>query len=105
MTRKDLIRYASEKTGLSRGDVAAVLKAILEGMEDELMRGGEVALRGFGMFRLKYQRPRKGRLIRTGQTITIPARLKLAFEPSEKLQARLQADQGLLKRFEAKRRA
>lgn len=102
MTRQKLIRALSERTGLSRADATAALEALLEIMRDSLQQGEAITLRGFGTFRLKYQRPRKGRVIRTGQTVTVPSRLRVSFIPSLQLQGPIQENRELLKRLAPK---
>ncbi|MCS7189168.1 MAG: HU family DNA-binding protein [Bacteroidia bacterium] len=99
MTRQELVRAISERTGLSRTDAAAALEAFITVVQESLVNGEPITLRGFGSFNLKFQRARKGRVIHTGQAITIPPRLRVAFQPSNQLQSRIQNNPTLLKRL------
>ncbi|MCX8111975.1 MAG: HU family DNA-binding protein [Bacteroidia bacterium] len=102
MTRKDIARVVSEKTGLSRRDSEAVVVALFAAMRESLLQGDSITVRGFGTFGLKYQRARKGRLIRTGKEIPIPPRVRVYFEPSPHLQAAVSERKDLLERFAQK---
>ncbi|GIV23102.1 MAG: HU family DNA-binding protein [Bacteroidia bacterium] len=99
MTRQELVRAVSEQTGLTRTDAAAAVEAFIEVMKKALLQGETVTLRNFGTFRLKYQRPRKGRIIRTGKEIQIPARVRLSFQPARHLSEKVAGNPSLLKRF------
>lgn len=99
MTRKDIVRAVSEKTGLSRRDAEAAVVALFSTIRESLLSGEAVTIRGFGTFALKYQRARKGRLIRSGQTIPIPPRLRIQFDPSPHLQHAVAQKKELLERF------
>lgn len=101
MTRKDIVKAVSEKTGLSRKDAEAAVVALFSAVREALLAGEALTVRGFGTFSLKYQRARKGRLIHTGQTIPIPPRLRIHFEPSPQLQQAVAQKKELLERFRA----
>ncbi len=102
MTRRDLVQEISQRTGLSRSDASAALKALLEALEEALQRGEEVQLRRFGRFSLKYQRARKARLITAKKEISVPPRLKIHFTPAAALAKAIAHNPALLKRFEPK---
>ncbi|MCX7606171.1 MAG: HU family DNA-binding protein [Bacteroidia bacterium] len=102
MTRQELVRAISERTGLSRADASAAVEAFLSVVQESLMRGESVTLRGFGAFALRFQRARKGRIIHTGEPVAIPPRLRIVFQPSAHLQERIQNDRDLLRRFAEK---
>jgi len=100
MTRRELAQEISRRTGLSRADAVAALEAILIAIEEALLRGDEVTLRGLGRFHLKYRKSRKGQNIRARKTIIIPPRIVISFQPSKSLQKKVQSDSELLKRLE-----
>ncbi|MEN3041199.1 MAG: HU family DNA-binding protein [Bacteroidia bacterium] len=102
MTRKELAKAVSEKTGLSRKDAEAAVSALFTAIEESLLRGEAVTIRGFGTFDLKYQKARKGRIIHTGQVIPIPPRLRASFEPSPQLQEAIFKKKELIERYTAK---
>lgn len=99
MTRRELVQEVSAKTGLSKKDAEAAVVALLQSIHENLLRGKTIVLRGFGTFGLKYQRARKGRIIRSGEAITIPPRLRVSFVPSPILQKAVAENKDLLDRF------
>lgn len=101
MTRKDIAKSVSEKTGLSKKDAEAAVVAVFTSIKEALLSGETLTIRGFGTFSLRYQRARKGRIIRSGETIPIPPRLRVSFDPSDNLQAAVAEKKELLERFTA----
>jgi DNA-binding protein HU-beta len=65
------------------------VETIIETVSDELARGGEVALAGFGKFSVSHRAARTGRNPSTGQTIQIAASKAAKFSPAAALKKRL----------------
>ena len=53
MTKKELVKSVSALTGYKRTEVYDILFGITEAIADELARGNEVQLTGFGTFSTK----------------------------------------------------
>jgi len=102
MTRRELTQEIARRTGLSRADAIAALEATLAAIQEALLHGHEVTLRGLGRFYLKYRKSRKGQNIRARKTIVIPPRLVISFQPSQNLLEKVQSNPDLLKRLEEK---
>ena len=85
MTKDDLSKQVSEKTGLTRKEVTAVLNSALEAITDELGRGGSVYLRGFGCFETKLGRPRRARNPQGEGVMVIPQRVRPVFRAYDDL--------------------
>lgn len=87
MTKTDLVKAVAAKAGMSQKDAGRVLDALLEVIQEAVARGEEVRLPGFGAFVVKERGARKGRNIRTGEEITIPAAKVVAFRAGKFLRA------------------
>ena len=61
------------------------LDAVLEILHAELAAGRDIALYGFGTFKVTERSERKGRNPRTGEEMTIPASKAVKFVPSAAL--------------------
>ena len=85
MRRIDLIRKVSARTGIPQRDVSIVVDALFEEIKNALKNKEDVGIRGFGSFRVVKTRPRKARIIKTGQEIIVPSRLVIKFKPSKNL--------------------
>lgn len=73
MNKSELVTSMAEKTGLTKKDTEATLKAFQETVTEELVDDGRVQLVGFGTFEVTRRAERAGRNPRTEEKITIPA--------------------------------
>jgi DNA-binding protein HU-beta len=85
VTKTDLIRAVAEKADMTQKDAARAVDALLEAIQEAVARGEEVRIPGFGAFIVRERAERQGRDIRTGETITIPARKVVAFRVGKEL--------------------
>jgi len=73
VNKSELIGKMAEKSGLTKKDNEAVLKAFIESVEEALEGGEKVQLVGFGTFETRERAARVGRNPRTKEEIQIPA--------------------------------
>ena len=71
--------------GLSQLDSHRAVEAVLQEIKTALVSGRRVMLHDFGTFSVRTLRARVGRNPKTGATITIPARNKVAFKSALKV--------------------
>jgi DNA-binding protein HU-beta len=83
--KADLADLVAEKTGLSKKDSTAALEAAMDAVGAALRRGDKVQLTGFGSFEVRARKARKGKNLRTGETIDIPASKVPAFKAGKGL--------------------
>ncbi|MFN2244647.1 MAG: integration host factor subunit beta [Anaerolineae bacterium] len=92
MTRSELVALlASSQDTLSREDVDAAVRIILQRMSDALAGGERIEIRGFGSFTLHDRPARIARNPRTGEPVAIPARHAPHFKPGKELRERVNA--------------
>lgn len=89
MNKADLIAKAAGRAEVSHVDAENVLDAVLAIIEEELVRGEEVKLSGFGIFSKKERAARNGTNPSNGEKIVIPAANSVAFKPSKTLKEKL----------------
>lgn len=89
MTKNDLAERVAERTGMPASQARNAVETIIETVSDELARGGEVALAGFGKFSVSHRAARTGRNPSTGQTIQIAASKAAKFSAASALKKRL----------------
>lgn len=87
MNRKELIDAVSGKTGLSKKDTDSCLGALMDTVVDELKRGGQVSLVGFGTFKTVHRAARQARNPQTGATVHVPARKVPVFKVGKGLKS------------------
>jgi len=95
MTRSDLIaRIASQWLLLNAKDVEAAVSTILSAIAAKLAEGGRAEIRGFGSFTLSHRSPRTGRNPKTGEPVSVPAKLTPHFKPGVELRQRVDRTTG-----------
>ncbi len=86
VTKKDLVLEVASQTNLTQKEVSQALEALISTITTQLCDGADVALRGFGSFRL-YER--SSHTVRNpslpGERIVIPAHHVVRFKPSPRL--------------------
>jgi DNA-binding protein HU-beta len=70
----ELVSAVGEKAGLSKSDAATAVDAVFDTVQDELKKGGDIRLVGFGNFSVSRREASVGRNVSTGEKVNIPAR-------------------------------
>jgi len=92
MTRSDLVNeLAARFDQLTQRDAEYAVKAILDAINDALVLGHRIEIRGFGSFSVNHRSPRLGRNPRNGESVAIPEKLVPHFKPGKAL--RMAVDQ------------
>ena len=73
MNKAELVAAIAEKAEISKKDSEKVLKAFVDVVTEELVKGEKVQLVGFGTFEVSERPAREGRNPQTGETMTIDA--------------------------------
>lgn len=73
MNKAELVAAIAEKAELSKKDSEKALKAFIDVVTDELVKGEKVQLVGFGTFEVSERAAREGRNPQTGATMEIKA--------------------------------
>ncbi len=83
MTKSDLVERIAEKLDITKKEAEAVVNVVFRSIVDAIKREEKVELRGFGCFKVKTKRARKGRNPRTGEEIDIPPKRVPYFKPGK----------------------
>jgi len=94
VNKQDLIGAVADASGLSRADAAKAVEAIFESISDELRRGGDVRLVGFGTFTTAKRPASSGRNPRTGEPMQISASTQAKFKPGKRLKEAVNSRSG-----------
>ena len=73
MSKTELVAAIAEKTGLTKKDSEAAVKAFIGTVTEQLKKGEKVQLIGFGTFEVSERAARTGRNPQTGADMTIAA--------------------------------
>ena len=85
MNKAELIAAMAEKAELSKKDSEKALKAFIDVVTDELVKGEKIQLVGFGTFEVRNREARTGKNPRTGEAIQIAASKVPAFKAGKAL--------------------
>lgn len=85
MNKSEIVQAVVAETNLSQVQAAKVVDAVIGAIKQELAKGGEVALVGFGTFYATQSAERKGRNPKTGEPLIIAARKTPKFRAGKAL--------------------
>ena len=83
MIKQDIIDSVSEKTGLTKLEVEAVINTSFKEIIMTLSKNERIELRGFGTFAVKHRLPKKARNPATGDPVYLAERYVPTFKPSQ----------------------
>ena len=83
MRKSDLITNISDKTGIPKVDVLVSLETLLKEIKENLAKGENIYIRGFGSFITKKRAAKIGRNIKKNIAVEIPEHYIPAFKPSK----------------------
>ena len=85
LTKIDIIDSVCEQFGIPKKDCVRIVESLLDIIKDDLDKGNDVMISGFGKWSVKAKKARKGRNPKTGKAMTIVARKVVTFKPSHVL--------------------
>lgn len=85
----DLAKSIREKTGIPLAESRGIVDTIIRSMQEALMRGEPIEIRGFGTFKVKTRKERWSRNIRLGTKVYVPERRSPSFTPGTTLKNRI----------------
>lgn len=89
MNTNDLVDAVATKTGATRADAKTLVDSVFSAIADAAAKGDEIAINGFGKFKVKTSPARDGRNPSTGETIKIKASKKLTFAAAKAIKDKL----------------
>src|SRR6202007_3430030 len=87
MRKSDLINNISDKTGIPKVDVLVALETMLKEIKENLSKGENIYIRGFGSFITKKRAAKIGRNIKKNIAVHIPEHYIPAFKPAKEFVA------------------
>jgi len=85
MNKAELVDEVANQTGLTKKASREAVDTVTSAITDCLARGEKVTLVGFGSFRVRRRKSRRGRNPLTGAVINIPAKDTPKFEAGKSL--------------------
>ena len=92
MVKSDLVNALNEKLPeLQKRDVELALNCILGQLENALVQGGRIEIRGFGSFDLRHRPSRIARNPKSGEAVHLPTKVAIHFKPGKEMRDRVNA--------------
>lgn len=85
MNINELIDASVTKSGTTKKDAGAAIRAALEAITEAMAKGEDVRIVGFGTFSPRNQPAKVGRNPRTGEPLEIAASVQAKFKPGKGL--------------------
>ena len=89
MNISDLVSIVSVELNESKANASRMVEAVLEGIASGIEGDDRVSISGFGTFRKKLRKPRRGVNPVTKEHMTIPASMTVTFTASQALKDRM----------------
>jgi len=89
MTKKEIAKKISEQSGITVLLALEAVQMVFDGIRETLLDKGRIELRNFGVFEVKRRRARKARNPRTGERVSVPAKLVVTFKPGLEMEQRV----------------
>ena len=89
MIKSELIKYLSEKVGVTHEVAELAVNTIFNSMTESLARDESIEIRGFGSFKVRNYQGRKGRNPKTGQLIDVAPKKRPFFKVGKELKERV----------------
>lgn len=86
LSRLDLVKMVRDDFPTLAAAERAV-DSIIDGITNMILNGDELCIKGFGAFTIQERKPRRGRNMRTGETISVPAKRVVKFVPGKSLKS------------------
>jgi len=83
MTKADIINEIAEKTNYDKQEISNVIETFMKSLRNNMAKGENVYLRGFGSFIVKKRAEKTGRIISKNTTVIIPAHNIPSFKPAK----------------------
>ncbi len=88
MNKGQLVEEVAKQTSTKK-EAQDLVENIVCTIKSSLSKGDDVAISGFGTFKVKQTKARTGRNPKTGETIEIPAKRKVSFKAAKDLKESL----------------
>jgi integration host factor subunit alpha len=93
LTKKEIINTIHEEMNIPAPECSRIVDSVLDIIKDELVTGNNVKISGFGQWKVRQKRARKGRNPQTGEAITIDKRRVVTFTVSKVLRQCFMGDE------------
>ena len=92
VTKRNIAKAIAEEVGLTQAQASRIIQKTFDAIVNILVAEGRVELRNFGVFEVRWRKPRNARNPRTGEKVSVPERCTVTFKPGQAMQARVETE-------------
>ena len=89
LTKKEIIEAVAEETGFPKTQSVELIETLIEIIKKTLASGDDVLVSGFGKFKVREKKLRKGRNPATGEDLILEPRRVVTFHCSGQLRKKI----------------
>jgi integration host factor subunit alpha len=89
LTKDDIVEAVAEQVGFPKKQSVELVETLLELIKKTLVSGDDVLVSGFGKFKVREKKARKGRNPITGEGVILEPRRVVTFKCSGKLRKKI----------------
>jgi integration host factor subunit alpha len=89
LTKDDIVEAVAEEAGFPKNQSVELVETLIEIIKKTLESGDHVLVSGFGTFRVKEKKERRGRNPKTGEDLMLSPRRVVTFHCSRKLKLQI----------------
>lgn len=89
MTKADIVSLINQRTGIEKVAVSMAVESLMETIKENMAKGENIYLRGFGTFEIIERKEKIGRNIGKGTSVVIPAHKIPKFKPSKEFKKKI----------------
>ena len=89
MTKREIVQTIAEEMGLTQVQTKDIVQKTFDAIVNMLVEGHRVELRNFGVFEVRWRKPRTARNPRTGEKVMVPEKCAVIFKPGQVMEQRI----------------
>jgi integration host factor subunit beta len=89
MTKSELVEKVAARLKLPKGKAEQIVHAIFDSLQDSMMKGERIEIRGFGSFEIRHYKSYEGRNPRTGAPVSVAPKRLPFFKVGKELKERI----------------
>jgi nucleoid DNA-binding protein len=92
VNKKDIVQAIAEELGLMQLQTKPIVQKTFDAIVNTLIEEGRAELRNFGVFQVRWRKPRTARNPRTGEKVMVPERCTVTFRPGRVMKQRVEEE-------------
>ena len=81
MTKAEIVNRINQRTGIEKVAISVAIESLMETIKENMAKGDNIYLRGFGTFEIIERKDKIGRNIGKGTPVVVPAHKIPKFKP------------------------